>query len=158
MIICILKDITQTTLIQNKLNESEQMYKKLMDVLNEGVIIHDNKNIKYINDKGLDILELDFDEKLNSIKGSNGTGKTTVKEAYLWVLGNEYTNIIPSENNREIPNLKISVEIKLNCGDYSYSLCRVQQETYKTNKETNEKEKKGNESYYYYVTMYVLCT
>ena len=58
IIICILKDITQTTLIQNKLNESEQMYKKLMDVLNEGVIIHDNKNIEYINDKGLDILGL----------------------------------------------------------------------------------------------------
>ena len=34
------------------------MYKKLMDVLNEGVIIHDNKNIEYINDKGLDILGL----------------------------------------------------------------------------------------------------
>jgi len=51
VIVCILKDITQTTLIQNKLEESENMYKNLMDVLNEGVIIHDNKNIKYINDK-----------------------------------------------------------------------------------------------------------
>ena len=107
------------------------------------------EKIKIQNFKGTKELELDFDSKLNSIRGSNGSGKTTIKEAYLWVLGNEFTNIIPSKDNREIPNLDIKVEIVLNCGDYSYSLCRVQKETYKTNKETNEKEKKGNESYFY---------
>ena len=63
VIVCILKDITQTTLIQNKLEESENMYKNLMDVLNEGVIIHDNKNIKYINDKGLEILDINIGKK-----------------------------------------------------------------------------------------------
>lgn len=62
VIICILKDITQTTLIQNKLEESEQMYKNLMDVLNEGVIIHDKKSINYINDKGLEILNINQTE------------------------------------------------------------------------------------------------
>lgn len=107
------------------------------------------EKIKIQNFKGTKELELDFDSKLNSIKGCNGSGKTTIKEAYLWVLDNEFTNIIPSKDNREIPNLEIKVEIVLNCGDYSYSLCRVQKETYKTNKETNEKEKKGNESYFY---------
>lgn len=35
----------------------------LMDVLNEGVIIHDNKNIKYINDKGLEILDINISKK-----------------------------------------------------------------------------------------------
>lgn len=107
------------------------------------------EKIKINNFKGTKELELEFDKKLNSIKGCNGTGKSTVKEAYLWVLGNEYTNIIPSENNREIPNLEIRVAVTLNCGDYSYTLSRVQKESYKTNKETNEKEKKGNESYFY---------
>ena len=34
-----------------------------MDVLNEGVIIHDNKNIKYINDKGLEILDINIGKK-----------------------------------------------------------------------------------------------
>ena len=63
VIICILKDITQTTLIQNKLEESEKMYKNLMDVLNEGVIIHDDKNVNYINDKGIEILNLDISKK-----------------------------------------------------------------------------------------------
>jgi len=63
VIICILKDITQTKLIQNKLEESEKMYKNLMDVLNEGVIIHDNKKVNYINDKGLEILDINFDKK-----------------------------------------------------------------------------------------------
>ena len=63
VIICMLKDITQTTLIQNKLEESENMYKNLMDVLNEGVIIHDSKKINYINDKGIEILDLDSTKK-----------------------------------------------------------------------------------------------
>ena len=63
VIICILKDITQTKLIQNKLEESEKMYKNLMDVLNEGVIIHDNKKVNYINDKGLEILDIDSNKK-----------------------------------------------------------------------------------------------
>ncbi len=35
VIICILKDITQTTLIQNKLEESEKMYKNLMNVISK---------------------------------------------------------------------------------------------------------------------------
>lgn len=107
------------------------------------------EKVKIQNFKGTKELELNFDSKLNSIKGSNGSGKTTIKEAYLWVLGNEFTNIIPSKDNREIPNLEIRVELNLNCGEFSYSLCRVQKESYKTNKETNEKEKKGNESYFY---------
>ena len=35
-----------------------------MDVLNEGVIIHDKlQNIKYINDKGLEILDINIGKK-----------------------------------------------------------------------------------------------
>lgn len=83
VIICILKDITQTTLIQNKLEESEQMYKNLMDVLNEGVIIHDNKNIKYINDKGLEILDINISEKEISIKDIKNIISKKFRERFL---------------------------------------------------------------------------
>ena len=38
-----------------------------MNVLNEGVIIHDSKNIKYINDKGLEILDINISKKEISI-------------------------------------------------------------------------------------------
>ncbi len=83
VIICILKDITQTTLIQNKLEESEKMYKNLMDVLNEGVIIHDDKNIKYINDKGLEILDINVSEKEISIEDIKNVVSKKFRERFL---------------------------------------------------------------------------
>ena len=82
-IICILKDITQTTLIQNKLEESEKMYKNLIDVLNEGIIIHDNKNIKYINDKGLEILDINNNEKEISIENVKNIINKKFREKFL---------------------------------------------------------------------------
>ena len=83
VIICILKDITQTTLIQNKLEESEKMYKNLIDVLNEGIIIHDNKNIKYINDKGLEILDINNNEKEISIENVKNIINKKFREKFL---------------------------------------------------------------------------
>lgn len=83
VIVCILKDITQTTLIQNKLEESENMYKNLMDVLNEGVIIHDNKNIKYINDKGLEILDINMDHKEIFIEDIKNIVSKKFREKFL---------------------------------------------------------------------------
>lgn len=65
--ICILNDITESTLIQNQLKISEERYKKLMDILNDGVIIHDLKNITYINDKAIEIFNLDRKTKNLSI-------------------------------------------------------------------------------------------
>lgn len=83
VIVCILKDITQTTLIQNKLEESENMYKNLMDVLNEGVIIHDNKNIKYINDKGLGILDINISKKEIFIEDIKNIVSKKFREKFL---------------------------------------------------------------------------
>ncbi|HSQ87464.1 PAS domain-containing sensor histidine kinase, partial [Romboutsia sp.] len=59
VIICILRDITQSTLIQNKLKESEEKYKKLMDILNDGVMIHNMNTINYINNKAIEIFNLE---------------------------------------------------------------------------------------------------
>lgn len=64
--ICILNDITQSNIIQKKLRESEEKYRKLMDILSDGVIIHDMKNITYINDAALNLFNLD-----NSIENIN---------------------------------------------------------------------------------------
>ena len=64
--ICILNDITKTTIIQNKLRESEERYKNLMDILNEGVIIHNGDLISYTNSKALDLFDLyETKEELN---------------------------------------------------------------------------------------------
>ncbi|MGL5347435.1 MAG: ATP-binding protein [Peptostreptococcaceae bacterium] len=64
--ICILNDITKTTIIQNKLRESEERYRNLMDILNEGVIIHNGDSISYTNSKALDLFDLyETKEELN---------------------------------------------------------------------------------------------
>ena len=127
VIICILKDITQTTLIQNKLNESEQMYKKLMDVLNEGVIIHDNKNIKYINDKGLDILELDFDENEISIDNMKNIISKKFRERFISNIESVlYNKEYKTTNKIELLNGKIveliTTNINLNNEDLLLSI------------------------------------
>lgn len=59
IIICELKDITELSLEENKLKKSELRYKTLMDILSDGVLIHDGDNISYINKIGMDIFDLD---------------------------------------------------------------------------------------------------
>lgn len=59
MIICELKDITELSLEEDKLKRSELRYKNLMDILSDGVFIHDGNNISYINKIGMDIFGLD---------------------------------------------------------------------------------------------------
>ena len=49
-------------------------------------------------------------------------------------------------NNKEIPNLEISVIITLNINDYDYIFKRIQKEIYRTNRDTGEKVKTNNES------------
>ncbi|MEF9991126.1 MAG: HAMP domain-containing sensor histidine kinase [Romboutsia sp.] len=57
--ICILSDITQSTIIQNQLKESEERYRNLMDILSDGVIIHNMNTISYINNKAIELFNLD---------------------------------------------------------------------------------------------------
>ena len=127
VIVCILKDITQTTLIQNKLEESENMYKNLMDVLNEGVIIHDNKNIKYINDKGLEILDINIGKKEIFIEDIKNIVNKKFREKFLsniqLVISRKEEKVI---NKIELINGRIvelvTTNIKLNDEDLLISI------------------------------------
>ena len=74
--ICTLKDVTQTNIIQNRLRESEEKYKKLMDVLDEGILIVSNNELEYINEKGTELFNLrsknsQLEEIISNIKGKN---------------------------------------------------------------------------------------
>lgn len=61
--ICILTDITESLLIRTKLEESEQRFKKLIDILSDGIIIHNSSSIKYINNKAIELFDIkDFDK------------------------------------------------------------------------------------------------
>lgn len=58
-----IKDITDISIKENELKKSEQRYKKLMDILRDGVIIHDGNTVNYINNIGIDIFEIDSSMK-----------------------------------------------------------------------------------------------
>lgn len=63
IIICELKDVTELSIEEDKLRKSELRYKTLMDILSDGVLIHDGENISYINKIGIDIFDLDYSMK-----------------------------------------------------------------------------------------------
>ncbi|CEO13461.1 two-component sensor histidine kinase [[Clostridium] sordellii] len=127
----IFNDITQSTLIQNQLKESEEKYKKLMDLLIDGVIIHDLKNIEYINDAALEILNIPKDikdirfinikEKLNDkyLKEFNDSlnlilkGKVNKIINKFKTINNKYIEIITTkmEYNNSFMILSIIVDI-----------------------------------------------
>lgn len=56
--ICLLEDITKDIKIKNELKESETKYRKLMDIINDGVIIHSVDTINYLNDKALELFNI----------------------------------------------------------------------------------------------------
>ena len=107
------------------------------------------KSISIKNFKGIKEFTHTFNESLNDLMAINGGGKTSIKEAYFWCLGQDVKNIIPSKNNVEIQGLEIEVELKIEIDNVEFTLVRIQKEKYKLDKETNTKVKTGNESSFY---------
>ncbi len=107
------------------------------------------KSIDLTNFKGFAKLHKDFDKTKETIMAENGQGKTTLKDAFFWVLGfNHIGNVIPSKDNKEIPNLEIKATLILDIDGVEYVLDRTQREVWKTNKDTGVDEKMNNESIY----------
>ena len=59
--ICILENITKDIKMKNELKDSEERYKNLMNILNDGVIIHNIDTVSYINDKALELFNINKD-------------------------------------------------------------------------------------------------
>lgn len=98
-----------------------------MDVLNEGVIIHDNKNIKYINDKGLEILDINIGKKEIFIEDIKNIVSKKFREKFLsniqLVISRKEEKVI---NKIELINGRIvelvTTNIKLNDEDLLISI------------------------------------
>lgn len=102
------------------------------------------KSISIRNFKGIAQLDLSFNDNITKIFAENGSGKTTIKIAWEWVLGKNITGYIPEINFKEIPNLETSVEINLSIDNYNYNLKRINKQKY--DKAGN---KTGNENIYF---------
>ena len=105
--VCILNDITQTTIIQKKLIESEEKYKKLMDILSDGVIIHDMNSIDYINEAAFNLFSIDTSKE--NLKIEDVKNKIHIKS-----IENFTKNIKFIDNNKkEKLNTKIKTKNEL---------------------------------------------
>lgn len=97
--ICIFNDITQSTLIQKQIKESEEKYRKLMDLLIDGVIIHDIDGISYINDSAMNIFNIDKNNENISFQDiKNKIDKSSIRKL------NESLNIVNKGKVKKLVN------------------------------------------------------
>lgn len=82
------------------------------------------KSIKLENFKRWKNLELNFD-KTNEFYAENGGGKTSIFQAYLWVLGLDTDNIFPKIDSEVIEDLETKVEMVVEIDGYEHTYTRT---------------------------------
>lgn len=112
------------------------------------------------NFKGCRHLDIDFDAKYTAIRGANGTGKTTIADAFTWLLFNKnshgdapgsdnFREKPLDENGNEIHNLDTTVEIKCTLDGQRFDLKRTQSENWVKKRGNAEATFQGNVSTYW---------
>lgn len=114
------------------------------------------RQLTLINFKGVRNLTIDFGET-TSIDGENGTGKTTIFDAYLWLLFNkdssdkkDFNIKTLDKNNRVIPKLDHEVIGEFDVDGTTCTLRKVYREKWVKKKGFDTPEFTGNETEYYY--------
>ena len=102
------------------------------------------------NFKGCKDREISFGDR-TSIKGANATGKTTVFDAFTWLLfgkdslGSAKFDIRPLDaDGNMINNLEISVEASICVDDEEYALKKTQKQVWRKKRGTDTTEFQGN--------------
>lgn len=102
------------------------------------------------NFKGCADRTIDFSDT-TVIKGANATGKTTVFDAFTWLLfgkdslGSAKFDIRPLDaDGKMIDNLEISVEAEIRVDDEEYSLKKTQKQVWRKKRGTDTTEFQGN--------------
>ena len=123
------------------------------------------KRLSLVNFKGLRNVVIDFNDTVTTISGRNGTGKTTIMDAFTWLLwgkdseGNVDSKFGIKTNDAEgnfIPDLEHEVAGTLEIIDTetgsveTVELRRVLVEEWKTEKGKTERKLKGHHTDYFY--------
>ena len=113
------------------------------------------KKIKLENFKGIKKLEIDF-SKRTDISGQNATGKTTIFDAFTWLLFDKDSTDRKSfgiktldSNNNEIHGLEHSVECELAVDGEILSLRKVYKEKWTKKRGEENEELTGHTTDYY---------
>lgn len=117
--ICILENITNDIKMKKELKESEERYRKLMNILNDGVIIHNIDTVSYINDKALELFNINNNMKkvllIDDIKVNINKEhrKNFIKGINLVRVGKEekITNKIETEDGKIIEFMTTSITL-----------------------------------------------
>ena len=97
------------------------------------------------NFKCYESVEFNFSNSTNKVKRITGFGKTTIKDAFLWVLGFD-CEFAPRINDFLVKNLETSVKLEIEIDGVVYNLERINKQKWKTNQDTLEEEYIGNEA------------
>lgn len=109
-------------------------------------------SIKIEDFRGAKSLELQLDGKDTIVRGANGTGKTTILDAYLWCLtgkdsqGRTDCEIKRREDGETLLKVDASVTIVLRVDGEPWTLRRTLHEKWQKPRGTTEEQFKGNET------------
>lgn len=84
------------------------------------------------NFKGFVELKIDLTEKENQLYGRSGCGKSTIKDAWLWVCGIDIESPNPYINNKVVPDIETCVRCRISVGKNEYKLSRTSKQKWKT--------------------------
>lgn len=116
------------------------------------------KKLKLTNFKGIRDLTIDFDSRITNIYGDNGTGKTTIFDAWLWLLfGKDSTDrddtnfqIKTIERDRVIDKIEHTVEADIVADGKEYNIVRTLREVWRKPRGKENSEFSGNETIYFW--------
>lgn len=112
--------------------------------------------LKLENFKGIKNLEIDFKEDVTNILADNGKGKTTIFDAYTWLLWDKDSlnrkdfSIKPyDKDGQEIHNLESMVEGTLEFGEEEITLKKIYKEIWTKKRGSTQAEFTGHTTDYY---------
>lgn len=112
-------------------------------------------SLTIINFKGIKSFTLNLGGKSATIYGSNATGKTSVYDAFLWLLfgkdsrGSATFSIKPIVDGEQLHNVETHVEAEIDTGDGKISLIRKYREVWSRRRGDAEDTFTGHETIYY---------
>lgn len=109
------------------------------------------KSMEIKNFKGIKELKLAFDSKSTTIKGENGTGKSTIFDAFTWLLFNknsenrtDFDVKTLDSNNEPVHGLELSVEAVLDIDGGTWKLHKSMKENWVKKRGSIEQVFQGN--------------